>query len=73
MGPRNVVLGGGHACELRHWDLRWSSHGARKPCTGLGETHSNCATGTFGGAPSGATKRGTGWGRRMRTAPLGPS
>ena len=25
MGPRNAALGGGNACELRHWDLRWSS------------------------------------------------
>eukprot|EP00959_Pyramimonas_sp_CCMP1952_P065389 1365027-Pyramimonas_sp.AAC.1 len=32
--------------------------------------HSNCTTGTFGGASSGATK---GWGGRMRTRPLGPS
>eukprot|EP00959_Pyramimonas_sp_CCMP1952_P452015 9463970-Pyramimonas_sp.AAC.1 len=23
--PRSAVLGGGDACELRHWDLRWSS------------------------------------------------
>eukprot|EP00959_Pyramimonas_sp_CCMP1952_P288176 6026208-Pyramimonas_sp.AAC.1 len=33
----------------------------------------NCAAGTFGGGPYGATKRCTGLGRRMRTAPLGPS
>eukprot|EP00959_Pyramimonas_sp_CCMP1952_P144880 3032752-Pyramimonas_sp.AAC.1 len=25
MGPRNAILGGGDACELRHRDLRWSS------------------------------------------------
>eukprot|EP00959_Pyramimonas_sp_CCMP1952_P047721 996189-Pyramimonas_sp.AAC.1 len=37
------------------------------------ETHANGATEAFGGAPSGATKRSTGWGRRMRTLPLGPS
>eukprot|EP00959_Pyramimonas_sp_CCMP1952_P292155 6110051-Pyramimonas_sp.AAC.1 len=38
-----------------------------------GETHANCATGTFAGAPSRATKRCAGSGRRMRTAPLRPS
>ena len=31
------------------------------------------STGAFGGAPYGATKRCPGWGRRMRTPPLGPS
>eukprot|EP00959_Pyramimonas_sp_CCMP1952_P214146 4480623-Pyramimonas_sp.AAC.1 len=38
-----------------------------------GETHASCTTGTIGGAPYGATKRCTTWGRRMRIAPLGPS
>eukprot|EP00959_Pyramimonas_sp_CCMP1952_P353527 7406876-Pyramimonas_sp.AAC.1 len=38
-----------------------------------GEPHADCATGTCGGAPSGATKRCTVRGNRMRTAPLGPS
>ena len=37
------------------------------------ETHAGCATGAFGGAPHGATKRCTGCGGRMRAAPLGPS
>eukprot|EP00959_Pyramimonas_sp_CCMP1952_P231113 4831206-Pyramimonas_sp.AAC.1 len=39
----------------------------------VGDPHAVCATGTFGGAPSGATRRCTGRGNRMRTAPLGPS
>eukprot|EP00959_Pyramimonas_sp_CCMP1952_P046720 975915-Pyramimonas_sp.AAC.1 len=37
------------------------------------ETHAGCATGTFGGAPYGATKGCTGWGRRMWASLLGPS
>eukprot|EP00959_Pyramimonas_sp_CCMP1952_P113717 2377134-Pyramimonas_sp.AAC.1 len=31
LGPRGSVLDEGNACELHHWDLRWSSpwgHGA---------------------------------------------
>eukprot|EP00959_Pyramimonas_sp_CCMP1952_P083487 1745291-Pyramimonas_sp.AAC.1 len=39
----------------------------------MGEPHADCATGTFGAGPHGARKRCTGWGRRMRTAPGGPS
>eukprot|EP00959_Pyramimonas_sp_CCMP1952_P261823 5474956-Pyramimonas_sp.AAC.1 len=35
--------------------------------------HDNCATGTFGGAPSWATERCTGRGKRTPTAPLGHS
>eukprot|EP00959_Pyramimonas_sp_CCMP1952_P199446 4171661-Pyramimonas_sp.AAC.1 len=31
--------------------------------------HADSATGTFGGAPHGATERCTGRGNRMRTAP----
>ena len=58
--PRNVVLGKGDACELRHWDLRWSSLWGHETLYWVGETHANCATGTFGGAPYGATKRCTG-------------
>eukprot|EP00959_Pyramimonas_sp_CCMP1952_P365785 7660635-Pyramimonas_sp.AAC.1 len=56
MVPRNAVLGGGDACELRHWDLRWSSLWGHEALCWAGETHANCATGTFGGAPYGATK-----------------
>eukprot|EP00959_Pyramimonas_sp_CCMP1952_P276487 5779822-Pyramimonas_sp.AAC.1 len=69
MGPRNVVLGGEDACELRNWDLRWSSSWGHETLSWVGETQANCATAAFGGAPYGATKRG----KRMRTAPLGPS
>eukprot|EP00959_Pyramimonas_sp_CCMP1952_P100669 2105836-Pyramimonas_sp.AAC.1 len=35
-------------------------------------THVDFATGAFGGAPFGATKRCTCWGGRMRTVPLRP-
>eukprot|EP00959_Pyramimonas_sp_CCMP1952_P072265 1509282-Pyramimonas_sp.AAC.1 len=38
-----------------------------------GGTHAGCASGTVGGAPYGAAKRCTGWGSRMRAAPVGPS
>eukprot|EP00959_Pyramimonas_sp_CCMP1952_P296597 6204589-Pyramimonas_sp.AAC.1 len=38
-----------------------------------GEAHANCASGAFGGAPYGATKRCPGWERRMRTPRLRPS
>eukprot|EP00959_Pyramimonas_sp_CCMP1952_P201023 4204262-Pyramimonas_sp.AAC.1 len=34
MGPRNIVLGGGGACELRHWALRWSSLWSNEACEG---------------------------------------
>eukprot|EP00959_Pyramimonas_sp_CCMP1952_P128659 2690748-Pyramimonas_sp.AAC.1 len=39
----------------------------------MGETHANCAIGILCGAHFGATRRCTGWGRRMRTAPMEPS
>ena len=55
LGPRNAVLGGGDACGLRHWDLRWSSLWGHETLSWMGETHANCATGTLGGAPYGAT------------------
>eukprot|EP00959_Pyramimonas_sp_CCMP1952_P446804 9355539-Pyramimonas_sp.AAC.1 len=40
-----------------------------------GETHADTDTDTraFGEAPHGATKRCTGWGKRMRTPPPQPS
>eukprot|EP00959_Pyramimonas_sp_CCMP1952_P321646 6730600-Pyramimonas_sp.AAC.1 len=40
---------------------------------GTRETHADTATGAFGGAPHGAIVRCTGWGKRMRTLPKGPS
>merc|ERR1712153_238645 len=94
MGPRNAALCGGSACGAamrtaplgvgdacgrQHWGLRWSSLWGHETLHWVGETHANCATGTFGGAPYGATQRCTGWGKRMRcrhadcAAPLGPS
>eukprot|EP00959_Pyramimonas_sp_CCMP1952_P060282 1259534-Pyramimonas_sp.AAC.1 len=75
MGPRTAVLGVRYACGRSHWGLRWSALGhetlhwvgetqggggggprnavlgARHKCDG--------STGTFGGAPYGATKRCT--------------
>ena len=48
-------MGGGTACELRHWDHRWSSIRATKRAGGdpnsVPRTHANAATGAFGGAP----------------------
>eukprot|EP00959_Pyramimonas_sp_CCMP1952_P419304 8782924-Pyramimonas_sp.AAC.1 len=72
MGARSAVLGGGDACEHRHWGRRWSPLWGHETPYWLGETHANTATGTLGGARCGAAKRCTGWGRRMRTLPLGP-
>ena len=45
MGPRNVVLGvpkqrhaeAGTPCELRHWDLRWSSLWGHETCEGCAD------------------------------------
>ena len=63
------------SCEYRRWEyrIRWSSLWGHETLYWVGESHANCATGTFGGAPDGATKRCTGLGNRMRAAPLGPS
>eukprot|EP00959_Pyramimonas_sp_CCMP1952_P332647 6965811-Pyramimonas_sp.AAC.1 len=61
MGPRNVVLGGGDACELRHWDLRWSSLWGHETLSWVAEAHAHCAIDAFGGTPYGATKRCPGW------------
>eukprot|EP00959_Pyramimonas_sp_CCMP1952_P090740 1899671-Pyramimonas_sp.AAC.1 len=60
MGPRSVVLGGGSACEFRHWDIRWSSLFGHETLYSVGEPHADCAIGTFGGAPSGTTQRWAG-------------
>eukprot|EP00959_Pyramimonas_sp_CCMP1952_P024626 516837-Pyramimonas_sp.AAC.1 len=50
LGPRSAVLGGRNARS--------------KGCAGWWRTHAAGATGTFGGAPYGATKRRTGWVKR---------
>eukprot|EP00959_Pyramimonas_sp_CCMP1952_P421881 8838219-Pyramimonas_sp.AAC.1 len=47
MGPRSAVLGGRNA--------------GSKGCAGRWLTHAGGPTGTFGGAPYGATKRCAGW------------
>merc|ERR1712091_640988 len=73
MGPRNAVLGGGDACGHPHLGHRWSSLWGHETLSWVGETHADTPTEAFGGAPYGATKRCPGWGRRMRTPPLGPS
>eukprot|EP00959_Pyramimonas_sp_CCMP1952_P245156 5123849-Pyramimonas_sp.AAC.1 len=72
MGPRNAVLSGGNACGHGQWGLWWSSLWGHETMYQAGETHANTATGTFGGALSGTTECCTGWGKRMRTPPLGP-
>eukprot|EP00959_Pyramimonas_sp_CCMP1952_P393608 8247378-Pyramimonas_sp.AAC.1 len=70
MGPRIAVLGGGTACEIRHWDLRlsilwgheqlWSSAWCHEAMYWVGEKHASSATGIFVGAPCGVTKRARG-------------
>eukprot|EP00959_Pyramimonas_sp_CCMP1952_P363696 7616241-Pyramimonas_sp.AAC.1 len=62
IGPRNAALGGGDACEHRHWGL---------PLKLAGETHANTATGAVGGGPvlMGPRNGVLGGGRRM---PMGP-
>ena len=67
--------------EPFHWGLRWSSPWGPETCEVCAEMsggrHANPATGAFGGAPDGATKRVRGVleqaGDGMRTLPLGPS
>eukprot|EP00959_Pyramimonas_sp_CCMP1952_P426802 8938969-Pyramimonas_sp.AAC.1 len=44
LGPRNVVLGGGGPCELRHCRLLWSSLRGHETLSWVGETHANCVT-----------------------------
>ena len=81
MGPRNAVLGGGDASEMRNGRLRRSSLWGHETCEGCAEMgrwrHANFPTGAFGGAPYGATKRVRGlpkWARvHMRTLPREPS
>eukprot|EP00959_Pyramimonas_sp_CCMP1952_P052346 1094324-Pyramimonas_sp.AAC.1 len=40
------------------------------PVAQFGEPHARAASGAFGGASSGATKRCPGWGNRVREQPL---
>ena len=56
-GATKRCTGCGGACGLCHWDLRWGSLWGHETPPLVGDPHANCATGTFGGAPSGATKR----------------
>eukprot|EP00959_Pyramimonas_sp_CCMP1952_P066132 1380722-Pyramimonas_sp.AAC.1 len=64
MWPRNAALGGGTARESGRCDLRWSSPWGHEAPPWEREPHANCATGAFGGALYGATKRRPGWGNR---------
>ena len=57
MGPRNAVLGGGDACAPPYLDLRWSSLWVHETLCWVWRAHAGTPTGTFGGAPYGATKR----------------
>eukprot|EP00959_Pyramimonas_sp_CCMP1952_P362310 7587954-Pyramimonas_sp.AAC.1 len=47
LGPRTAVLGGGDACELCLWGLRWSSLWGHEMLYWVGEAHANCATGIY--------------------------
>eukprot|EP00959_Pyramimonas_sp_CCMP1952_P163698 3422204-Pyramimonas_sp.AAC.1 len=55
MGSRHAVLGVGDAYGLRQWDLRWSSLRSHEKLYWVGGAHANCAPGTVGGSPYGAT------------------
>eukprot|EP00959_Pyramimonas_sp_CCMP1952_P107246 2242422-Pyramimonas_sp.AAC.1 len=57
LGPRSAVMGGGGACELRLWRLRWSPLWGHETLSWVGERHANTPIGAFGGVPYGATKR----------------
>eukprot|EP00959_Pyramimonas_sp_CCMP1952_P355847 7452557-Pyramimonas_sp.AAC.1 len=46
-GPRSAELGGGSACEMRHWDLRRSSLWGHETLYWAGQPHAKCATGNF--------------------------
>ena len=70
----------GNACGPCHWGLQWSTLWGHETCEGCPEMevelHADPATGAFGGAPYGATKRVRGalklrW-NCMRTLPMRP-
>eukprot|EP00959_Pyramimonas_sp_CCMP1952_P010911 228675-Pyramimonas_sp.AAC.1 len=73
VGPRSAALGGVGACGLCHWSLRWSSLWGHDTLSWVAVTHADPASGTFGGAPYGATKCCPGWRGRMRPVALEPS
>eukprot|EP00959_Pyramimonas_sp_CCMP1952_P212173 4439899-Pyramimonas_sp.AAC.1 len=73
LSPRNAVLGVADAYGHPRWDLRWSSLWGHEALYWVWRTHAGNLTGTFAGAPCGATKRCTGCGARMWAPPLGPS
>ena len=65
-----------YAGEARHWSIRWSCPWGRQMGEGCAEmdpsTHARRATGAFGGAPYGPTKRVRGvpkWRRRSHANP----
>ena len=51
------------SCEYRRCEyrIRWRSIWGHETLSWVGETHVSAATGAFGGAPYGATKRFLGW------------
>eukprot|EP00959_Pyramimonas_sp_CCMP1952_P216595 4530287-Pyramimonas_sp.AAC.1 len=53
MGPRNAVLGGGDACGLRHWDLRWSQLCGHATLYWVKGTHAGCVIEPSVGLPMG--------------------
>ena len=56
----------GNACGRCRWSLRWDNLWGHDTLNWAGETHADGATAAFGGLLYAATKRCTGWGRRMR-------
>eukprot|EP00959_Pyramimonas_sp_CCMP1952_P350035 7333980-Pyramimonas_sp.AAC.1 len=57
MRPRSAVSGGVDSCGLCHWSFQWSSLWGHEALPWAVLTRAACATGPFGGAPYGATKR----------------
>eukprot|EP00959_Pyramimonas_sp_CCMP1952_P104589 2186070-Pyramimonas_sp.AAC.1 len=68
MGPRSAVLvpARGTACECSHLGHRWISLWGHEALYWAGVPFAIAATGAFGGATYGATKRCIGRGRPMR-------
>eukprot|EP00959_Pyramimonas_sp_CCMP1952_P234939 4909131-Pyramimonas_sp.AAC.1 len=56
-----AYMGGVDACGPCHWNLRWSSLWGHGTLSLVALTHADPATGAFGGALYGATKRCPGW------------
>eukprot|EP00959_Pyramimonas_sp_CCMP1952_P258473 5402682-Pyramimonas_sp.AAC.1 len=72
MGPRNAVLGVGDMRTAQRGPTVELPVGPRNAALGEGNA-CGLRRGDLRWSPYGATKRCTGWGGRMRTAPRGPS